>query len=326
MPTTDFRHWAQFSPFDPDEGTVVRQPPGEGAGYWAGAPSVTVDADNQTTYLVYRLRRPRGVEPDRGAEIRIAKSDDGIAFEDIWTGHKKTLNTTSIERCTLARLPDGHWGLFVSFVDPSDGRWRIDLTQADDPSQFDLSARTSVLTAADIDAEGVKDPLLFRVAGLNHMIVSYATADSTSDAGEMHGTSDAYNTGLIKSRSGLATSEDGITWQWEGDLLSGPETGWDRYCTRINTVWQDGNVWLALYDGSADVSENYEERCGLAYSFDLRHFHRVTRQGPLFGNPHATGAIRYFDVVRRSDATDFYYEAARADGSHDLRVFRRPTV
>jgi hypothetical protein len=81
-------------------------------------------------------------------------------------------------------------------------------------------------------------------------------------------------------------------------------------------------VWLALYDGSADVKENYEERCGLAYSHDLRIFHRVTLDGPLFKLQQASGAIRYFDVLDLPDARFFYYEMARPDGSHELRVYR----
>jgi hypothetical protein len=81
-------------------------------------------------------------------------------------------------------------------------------------------------------------------------------------------------------------------------------------------------MWLALYDGSADVSENYEERCGLAYSFDLRTFHRVTRDRPLFQPLESPGALRYFDVLALPDVTYFYYEMARPDGAHDLRVYR----
>ena len=38
------RDWAQFETFDPSEGRVIREPPGEGKGYWAGAPGVTYDA------------------------------------------------------------------------------------------------------------------------------------------------------------------------------------------------------------------------------------------------------------------------------------------
>ena len=136
----------------------------------------TYDEESEAFYLVYRIRRPRGIEPDRGGEIRIARSDDGISFEDIWSGTKAELDSTSIERSALARLPNGNWGLYVSYVDPEDGRWRIDLVETNDLAQCDLASATHVLTAGDIRVEGVKDPFVYQVAGLYHMVVSYATA------------------------------------------------------------------------------------------------------------------------------------------------------
>jgi len=318
----DPRHWAQWSSFDPTKGTVVREPPGEGPGYWAGAPGVTYCGKLNRFYMVYRLRRPRGVEPDRGAEIRIATSRDGIMFDDIWSGTKDLLGTTSIERCALVYLPDGRWRLYPSYVDPADGRWMIGLVEADAPDAFDLRTTRPVLTAAQIATEGVKDPFIFCVAGLYHMVVSHATVATAAAPEELHGTHDAYNTGLILSSSGLATSTDGVDWQWEREILRPNPGGWDAYASRIGTVWYREPVWLALYDGSADVSQNYEERCGLAYSFDLRKFQRVTRNGPLFQPPETMGALRYFDVLALPDVTYLYYEMARPDGSHDLRVHR----
>lgn len=274
-------------------------------------------------YLSYRLRRQKGDHPDRGAETRIACSSNGVEFEDIWSGHKATLDSTSIERCALIRMPAGHWGLFISYVDPADRRWRIDLVENDDPAGFDLTERTGVLTAKDIGAEGVKDPFVCQIAGLYHMVVSYATGNPGASGEEMHRTNDAYDTGLIKSRTGLATSDDGTNWTWDGEILGPSATGWDCYCSRISTLWQEDGVWLALYDGSASADENYEERCGLAFSLDLRQFHRVTRRGPLMHQPNASGSLRYFDVVELPEATFYYYETARADGSHELRVLKR---
>ena len=321
MPKSDPRHWGARMTFDPGKAAVIRQPPGEGEGYWAGAPGVTFDAATGQFYLVYRLRRPRGVHPDRGAEVHIAASRDGIVFEDIWSATKDLLETTSIERSALVRRGTV-WRLYVSFVDPADGRWMIGLVESEKPDGFDLTTLRPVLTAADVGAEGVKDPFIFRVAGLDQMVLSYAARDVPAEAEAMHGTHDVYNTGLIRSASGLATSADGVRWRWEGPILAPARGAWDAYAARIGTLWHESPVWLAFYDGSADVSENYEERCGLAYSFDLRTFHRATPDGPLLHTPHGAGAIRYFDVLPLSDATYIYYEMARPDGSHDLRVYR----
>jgi hypothetical protein len=106
-------HCASFAPFDPAQGFIVRQPPGEGAGYWVGAPGAMFDSVDGRFYLVYRLRRPRGVNPDRGGEVRIAASADGIFFEDIWSGTKDQLESPSIERCALARDAAGSWMLSI---------------------------------------------------------------------------------------------------------------------------------------------------------------------------------------------------------------------
>jgi hypothetical protein len=309
-------------PFDPEQGLLVRDAPGQGPGYWAGAPGAFYDTRLREFYLVYRLRFPRGVLPDRGAEICIARSRDGVQFNDVWSGTKDELGSPSIERCALTRAPDGRWRLYVSYVDGSDGRWRIDLVEAPRPDAFRLSNTRPVLTADQIGAEGVKDPFLFQVAGLHHMVVSFATRAEPADDPQLHGTADAYNTGLITSATGLATSDDGVDWQWEGEIFAPAPTGWDAYCSRIGCLWYDPPAWLALYDGSASVEQNYEERTGLAFTFDLRHFHRVTRRAPLMTSPHARGTLRYFDLLRLPDATFLYYEMSRPDASHDLRVFR----
>lgn len=314
------QHYAMLPEFDPHAGQIIREPVGHGNGYWVGAPGVFYDAKDATFYLCYRIRRPRGVEPDRGGEIGIAKSTDGLYFDDLWRGTKNQLKSPSIERCALQRLSDDTWVFYVSYVDPTDQRWRIDMVKANSPENIDLAKAEKIFTADDLGVEGVKDPMIFRVANLYHMIVSYATTSGLSDHQRLHGTADAYNTGLIQSHTGLATSHDGVNWQWDGNLLSPTANAWDAYCARIGCVWYHAPVWLALYDGSASVAENYEERVGLAYSHDLRNFHRVSRTGPLWKNPHATGALRYFDVVDFPDKTFLYYEMAKSDGSHDLRV------
>lgn len=325
MPT-DPQSWALPPRFDPNSATVIRQPEAEEAGYWVGAPGVYFDAQTEEYYLLYRVRRPRGVEPDRGAEVHLARSSDGIEFETIWTCTKDQLGTASIERNAVRRLDSGEFAMYLSYVDPTDGRWRIDVCLSDKIDKFDVNRRRKVFTAGDLNVEGVKDPALFRVGGQWHMIVSFATDVAQNSADDLHGTLDAYNTGLIRSATGLAVSENGVDWSWGGEIFGPAGPGWDQYCSRIGTVYRQDGIWLGLYDGSASVDENYEERVGVAYSYDLQSFHRVTAAGPWMQTPHGEGALRYFDVLDfaaldSSKPRKIYFEMALPNGSHDLRVF-----
>jgi hypothetical protein len=80
---------------------------------------------------------------------------------------------------------------------------------------------------------------------------------------------------------------------------------------------RDGDGWLGLYDGSASIAQNYEERCGLARSSDLRHWERVSVDGPAIGTARGPGGVRYVEIT---DAGDVFYEYTRPDGAHELRV------
>lgn len=307
---------AAFQPFDPEAGTVVIQPQGHGKGWWVGAPSVFWDGTAH--HLAFRTRRP---QPERGGLFQIARSEDGERFEIIASIRKEDLGASSIERGALLQTDDGRWRLYLSYVDPKDGRWRIDLIEAGRPEAFDPAARVPILTAADIDAEGIKDPWVCRVGETWHMIVSYAptpAGDVSSEA--MHGTRDIYNTGASKSLSGLATSKDGLAWTWQGSILEPSGDGWDRYAARLNTVYRHEGVFVGLYDGSRDVSENYEERCGLAVSTDLRTWTRLSVDGPAAGSNGGPGTVRYAEAVQAAGWTRFYYEYTRDDGSHELRT------
>jgi hypothetical protein len=161
----------------------------------------------------------------RGGLFQIARSDDGERFEVIASIRKEDIGTSSIERGALLQTDDGGWRLYVSFVDPVDGRWRIDLLETDSPDRFDASRRRPILTAADIGGEGVKDPWICRVGSTWHMIASYVPSPEGNVAVEqMHATHDIYNTGTSKSLTGLATSEDGLAWTWHGAIFE-PSAG-----------------------------------------------------------------------------------------------------
>jgi hypothetical protein len=298
--------------FDPERGRPIVAPPCDAAGCWAGAPGAYRDGGN--TYLVYRLRGPR---PKRGYEIRIAASTDGARYETVWTADKDPFGAESIERCALTRVGD-MWRLYVSFVRHNDRRWRIGLVEARAVDGFDPADTGIVLDPLDLGLAAVKDPWLRRDGATWLMFVSYGTLPLTQGTG-LHDTGDALSTGRTISASGYATSDDGRRWTWRGPALLPSASGWDSFTTRLSTAVPDGDGWLGLYDGSASLAENYEERCGLARSSDLRRWERVSLDGPVIGTASGPGGVRYVEIT---EAGDVFYEYTRPDGAHELRVAR----
>ena len=303
------------TPFDPATGAVIAAAPGEGTGHWAGAAGAF--ADGEDVYLVYRLRWPR---PRRGGELIVARGD-GETFEAVWRARREDFASPSIERCAILR-EGGSWRLYVSYVDGVDGRWRVDLIEAGSPSAFDPRTRRPVLGADMANAIAVKDPWLRRVNDRWLMFVSFGERSGLAE--RLHGSGDALSTGAVKSETGLATSVDGLRWTWEGRIFAAASSGWDRFTTRLTTaVPIPGGEWLGLYDGSASVEENYEERCGLARSPDLLRWTRIGDR-PLLGSAGGPGTIRYVESLAIGERVLFFYERTRRDGAHELCLSEAP--
>jgi len=118
----------------------------------------------------------------------------------------------------------------------------------------------------------------------------------------------------------LAISPDLEHWDWQGIIFAPENSGWDCYCRRINSIVSFRGSFLAFYDGSASHIENYEEKTGLAVSSNLKDWQSLTPQGPLFSSPHSSGSLRYLDAQTIPDEYCLFYEFARPDGAHDLRL------
>ncbi|HVK44013.1 MAG TPA: hypothetical protein VM429_03825, partial [Micropruina sp.] len=87
--------------------------------------------------------------------------------------------------------------------------------------------------------------------------------------------------------------------------------------TRVSTVLSLDPL-VVLYDGRADAASNWFERTGLAVSDDGV---ALTPMGdaPVALSPFSDGALRYAAAIPLPDGSmRFYFEAARADGAHDL--------
>ena len=300
-------------------GRIIREPVGFASGYWAGAPGVFYAADERAWYLTYRLRRPRGVQPDRGGEARIARSADLKNWQDLWSVTKDRFYSASIERCALRKGADGFWRYFVSFVDPADGCWCVSVLKAATVEDLHPSGSKPLFKAPPLGLEGIKDPWILEYQGVFQMFLSVAVPTARTSA-QSHATLDIFNTGECVSATGLATSTDLETWQWQGVVFAPGPDGWDRYCRRINSVVPFGGKFIAIYDGSAGHHENYEEKTGLAVSPDLRHWRCLTPAGPWLTSPYGSGSLRYLDARLVSQKFHLFYEFARPDGAHDLRL------
>ena len=302
-------------------GTIVREPVGFENGYWAGAPGTFYAEDEKALYLTYRIRRPRGVAPDRGGEARIARSTDFHKFDDVWSVTKDQFRTASIERCAVRKSRDGQWRYFGCFVDPADGRWCVEVIKAPNVRALDPGCSRRLFSAAPLGLEGIKDPWILEERGVFHMFLSVATRTSKTRENS-HATLDIFNTGDCVSATGLAVSTDLENWEWQGVVFVPEATGWDAYCRRINSVVPYQGRYLAFYDGSASHSENYEEKTGLAVSTDLRSWQPLTPRGPFLTSPHTSQSLRYLDGQIVDDGLWLFYEFARADSAHDLRCAR----
>jgi hypothetical protein len=307
------------TPADLQNGQLIRLPVGNEPGYWAGAPGVCYDPDEQAWYLTYRIRRPRGVAPDRGGEARIARSTDWQNWQDVWSITKDRFESVSIERCALRRGSDGIWRYFVSYVDPADGRWCVSVIKAGEVQKLSAYNVEHVFKAKALGLEGIKDPWIMEGRGMFYMLLSVALpTPATNDAS--HASLDIFNTGECLSATALAQARDLDHWEWVGVVFAPDSSGWDRYCRRINSVIPKDGRFYAFYDGSASVAENYEERTGWAVSPDLRQWQSLTPDAPVLISPHASGSLRYVDVQVSSDKFGLFYEFARPDGAHDLRL------
>ncbi len=307
-------------------GKIIREPVGLENGYWVGAPGAFYAADERAWYLTYRIRRPRGIAPDRGGEARIARSTDLQNWEDIWSVTKDKYDSASIERSTIIKGADGQWRYFTSYVDPADSRWCVSCLVSKDIRKLDPKQAKPVFKAASLDLEGIKDPWILAYDGAFYMFLSIALPTSRTTE-KSHSTLDIYNTGECLSATGLAISRNLENWQWQGPIFKPSASGWDRYCRRINSVIPYNEKFFAFYDGSASHAENYEEKTGLAVSSDLRRWQSLTTSGPLLTSPHSSGCLRYIDaqsaaVGKNGDSgmLSAFYEFARQDSAHDLRL------
>jgi hypothetical protein len=283
-----------------EESRPVIEPPGEGPGYWAGAPSAC-EVDG-VIYLAYRLRRPIG--RGRGYAVAVARSADGERFETLTVIDKDELATESLERPALTVTDDGRWRLYVSCATTGTKHWRVAAIEAAGPGAFDPRTASTVLAGSD--RVGVKDPVIIRQDDKWHLWASCHPLDEPTATDRMV--------------TDYATSADGLEWIWHGTVLSGRPGHWDARGTRVTAVLTEAGRTVAYYDGRAGAAQNYEEGTGVAVGEGLGTLLAATG-APAAVSPYGGGALRYLCVLPLpGGGSRLYYEAARPDGAHDLRT------
>jgi len=286
----------------PGDAVIAIPPPGAGSGYWAGGPSAVAAEDG--IFLAYRLRRPIG--RGRGYAVALAFARDGVNFEPLGLIGKEEVDTESLERPELVRLPDGRWRLYLSAATTGTKHWRVEMTEAAHPAEFDVRRREVVLPG-DVLKRAVKDPVIQHHGGVWHM---WATIHPLADPLETDQMTTEY-----------ATSGDGLDWTWHGTALAGRPGEWDSRGTRVSAVRFDDVSVTAYYDGRASAVENYVERTGVAAGADPAALTATSSPGagPAASSSYHGGGLRYLDLLDLPDGrTRLYYEMTQPDGSHAL--------
>jgi len=286
---------------------VILEPDEDTPEWWAGAPSV-VRAGDGTFYLAARMREGNSPKGLRGYEVRLLKSADGRRFEVVHQVKRGDAGVPGFERPALVIDPKtGRFKLYG--CSPLEQGWTIiRWDDADDPAAFEPGSAKPVLAAGQgggglAGVEGYKDPIVFWDGDRWRMFVI----------------------GLDRvERAYHFASDDGEHWVPAADGPVLENAGWHNFYTRPACVLPLAVGYLFVYEGSSVKWHDrvYNIATGLAYSPDLDTFVDLTPDEPLLQSttPGACHTWRYSHWLAVGDEVFVYFEAARPNGTNEIRL------
>ena len=294
---------------------VILRPDEDKPEWWAGAPSVEVGEDG-AVWLACRMRTAESTRGQRGYEIRILRSDDGVHFEKALSIRREDVPIPGFERPSLLRDPKTDQFKLYACGPWKEGPWGIiKFDDAMSPEQF--AAKTARLVLGpqerayerDVAPVEFKDPVILYAENAYHCYV----------IGYMRKNERIYH----------FSSADGETWEPVGNPYNSimPLSGWHDFFVRPSSVLPIGVGYLFIYEGSKTdwYDPVYNVATGLAYTFDMHTMIDLTPDAPLLvsGTPNETFAtFRYSDWIMRNGEVWVYAEVACPDQTHEVRLYR----
>ena len=285
---------------------VVLEPDENTPEWWAGAPSA-VRAPDGSFYLAARMREGNSPRGQRGYEIRILKSGDGIHFDTVHRITREAAGVAGFERPALAIDP--HTGKFKLYgCTGLDTGWAIlKWDDADTPEQFIADTARPVVREEYPDdgsarVTGYKDPVVFWDNGCWRMFVIARD---------------------YVERIRQFVSADGAHWSAAPRPVL-ENTGWHNFYTRPASVVPMAFGYLFVYEGSAISWRDpvYNIATGLAFTPDLETFYDLTPGAPLLTSttPGVHATWRYSHWLPAEGKVYVYFEAARPNGTNEIRL------
>ena len=291
---------------------VVVEPDRDEAEWWAGAPSVVRD-DDGVFWMAARMRTADSPLGMRGYEIRILRSEDGIRFQPAHSIRREDVPIAGFERPALLRDPaTGAFRLYG--CGPIDGAWRIvRFEDAVRPDAFVPSSAHVVIEPLPREPLGPALPTQYK-----DPVVAF-----------VHGAFHCWAIGVLgNERLFHFVSMDGEKWKPVGHPSSSllPLSGWHTHSVRPASLLPVGIGWLFVYEGSSSAWDDpsYNNVTGLAFTFDLHTLVDLTPDEPLLVSPTPgrLQAWRYSHWMWVGDELRVYAEVEKANGAHEIRLFR----